>query len=415
MRQDDQTNPKRGRKPRQGGRRPTMTDVARLAGVSQSSVSLVLNNMSGARLAEGTRRRVLEAAQAIGYRLQTRRIEAGEGQPKIIAYLVDEISTSPHPVVSVDGARDAAWEAGHLISVHVTRANPELEAATLRTLLADNALLGVIYSTIFTRKVTLPPELEKVPTVLLNCYTGQRQQPSIIPSEVAGGFTATEFLLQHGHRRIGLINGEPWMDASRDRLKGYRQALATADVPFDSELVCNGDWMPDAGYRRTYELLRLKRPPTALFCANDLMAVGAMEALAELGIDVPGEISVMGYDDQEVARYTRPALSTCVLPNYDMGRWAAETLIDIATNGGASRAVQLKMDCPLVPRRSVGRPCSNIEAVVARTADRIFHGPTSKPVRRSFSWSSLIQDVTDQNTEGEGAHSRRGKVDPVAR
>jgi LacI family transcriptional regulator len=394
MHHDDQVNSKRGRKPRQGGRRPTMTDIARLAGVSQSSVSLVLNNMSGARIAESTRRRILEAAQAIGYRLQTRRIEAGEGQPKIIAYLVDEISTSPHPVVSVDGARDAAWEVGHLISVHVTRANPDLEAATLRALQVDNALLGVIYSTIFTRKVTLPPELQNLPTVLLNCYTSQKQQPSVIPSEVAGGFTATEFLLQHGHRRIGLINGEPWMDASRDRLKGYRQALATADVAFDSELVLNGDWMPDTGYRRTYELLRLKRPPTALFCANDLMAVGAMEALAELGIDVPGEISVIGYDDQEIARYTRPALSTCILPSYDMGRWAAETLIDMAAQGGGMRTVQLKMDCPLVSRRSVGAPCSDIAAVVARTADRIFHGPTSKPVHRSFSWSSLMQEVT---------------------
>jgi LacI family transcriptional regulator len=370
-----------------------MTDVARLAGVSQSSVSLVLNNMSGARIAEDTRRRVLEAAQAIGYRLQSRRIDTGEAQPKIIAYLVDEISTSPHPVVSVDGARDAAWEAGHLVSVHVTRANRELEAATLRAVTADTALLGVIYSTIFTRKVELPPELEKVPTVLLNCYTAQRRQPSVIPSEIAGGFTATELLLQHGHRRIGLINGEPWMDASRDRLKGYRQALATADVPFDAELVRNGDWMPDTGYRRTYELLRLKRPPTAIFCANDLMAVGAMEALAELGIDVPGEISVMGYDDQEMARYTRPALSTCVLPNYDMGRWAAETLIDMVASGGGRRPVQLKMDCPLVPRRSVSAPCAQLETVIARASERIFHGPTSKPVHRAFSWSSLVQDL----------------------
>src|SRR5919107_572511 len=179
MRQDDRPGPKRERKPRQGGSRPTMTDVARLAGVSQSSVSLVLNNMSGARIAESTRRRVLEAAQAIGYRLQTRRIDAGGAQPKIIAYLVDEISTSPHPVVSVDGARDAAWEAGHLISIHVTRANPDLEAATLRAVAADTALIGVIYSTIFTRRVELPPELEKIPTVLLNCYTVQRQQPSV--------------------------------------------------------------------------------------------------------------------------------------------------------------------------------------------------------------------------------------------
>ena len=382
---------RRDRKARQGGRRPTMTDVARLAGVSQSSVSLVLNNMSGARISDSTRQKVLSAAQEVGYRLPGRRSGVSESQARIIAYFVDEISTSPHPVVSVDGARDAAWEAGYLVAVHATRADPELEAATVRAALADGALLGVIYSTIFTRKVRLPPELAGVPTVLLNCYTAERSQPSVVPSEVAGGYTATEALLQRGHRRIALINGEPWMDASRDRLKGYRQALATADVPFDADLVCNGDWMPDAGYRRTYELLRLKRPPTAIFCANDLMAVGAMEALAELGIRVPDDISVMGYDDQEVARYTRPPLSTCVLPNYEMGRWAAETLIDWAGTGRLPTPLQLKMDCPLVARRSVGPPCPDITALVARNANRIFHRPTSPPVRRSFRRRTLIE------------------------
>src|SRR3954464_2950285 len=101
------------------GQRATMTDVARLAGVSQSSVSLVLNNMSGARISDATRKKVLSAARKVGYRLPGRRSDPGETQGRIIAFLVDEISTSPHPVVSVDGARDAAWEAGHLVAVHV--------------------------------------------------------------------------------------------------------------------------------------------------------------------------------------------------------------------------------------------------------------------------------------------------------
>lgn len=379
----------RDRRVRQAGRRPTMTDVARLAGVSQSSVSLVLNNMSGARISDLTRERVVAAARAVGYRLQGRRTGQDGAQPKMIAYFVDEISTSPHPVVTIDGARDAAWEAGHLLAVHVTRADPELEAATLRAVLEDGALLGVIYSTIFTRKVHPPAGLLRVPTVLLNCYSGDRSLPSVVPSEVAGSYAATEFVLQHGHRRIGFINGEPWMDAARSRLKGYRQALATADVAFDSDLIRNGDWMPDTGYRRTYELLRLNRPPTAIFCANDLMAVGALEALAELGIRVPDDMSVMGYDDQEVARYTRPPLSSCVLPNYEMGQWAAEHLMALAE--GAQPGAQRKMECPVVPRGSVAAPCSSIDAVLARNSDRIFAGPKTRPVQRPFSWSGLVR------------------------
>lgn len=386
---------KQTRKGRQASQRPTMTDVARLSGVSQSSVSLVLNNMSGARISQTTRQRVLDAAQSLGYRLQGRKVDADGDHPQTIAYFVDEISTSPHPVLSVDGARDAAWEAGHLISVYVTRANAELESATLKRVLKDNALIGVIYSTIFTRRVSLPPELSGIPTVLLNCYTTDKSHPSVIPGEVTGGFTATNSLIRNGHRRIGMINGEPWMDASRDRLKGYRQALATADIAFDPDLVHNGDWMPDLGYHRTYELLRLKQPPTAIFCANDLMALGALEALSELGIQVPEEISVMGYDDQEMARYTRPALSTCLLPSYDMGRWAAETLLDLTMTGSQKRSLQVKMDSPLIQRQSVAAPIEDIQKVVARAADKIFNGPTSQPVRRSFSWSKFVRDLPD--------------------
>jgi LacI family transcriptional regulator len=385
----------RDRRGRPSNGRPTMTDVARLAGVSQSSVSLVLNNMSGARISEATRQKVLSAARTIGYRLPGRRSDPGETQGRIIALVLDEISTSPHPVVSVDGARDAAWEAGHLVAVHVTRADPDLEAATLRAILADGALLGIVYATIFTRKVTPPPELANVPAVLLNCYTADKALPSVIPSEVAGGFAATEHLLRHGHRRIGFINGEPWMDASRDRLKGYRHALASADIAFDADLVRNGDWLPDAGYRRTYELLRLPNPPSALFCANDLMAVGALEALAELGLRVPGDISVMGYDDQEMARYTRPPLSTCLLPNYEMGRFAAETLIALAQGQTAGRPVQLKMEGPLVPRDSVGRLNPELKRSVAQVSDRIVTGPTSQPIHRAFSWGSLIKAPAD--------------------
>jgi len=275
--------------------RPTMTDVARIAGVSQSSVSLVLNDMTGARISAETRQRVVEAARQIGYELPAIRREATSGsERRTIAYLVDEISTSPHPVVNLDGARDFAFEQDFLVAAHVTRSNPELEAATIAAIKRDKSVVGVIYSTIFTRRVTLPSVLEDIPTVLLNCYCEPRKHVAIVPGEVAGGFAATAHLTGLGHRRIAFINGEPWMDASVDRLKGYRQALATADIAFDERLVRNGDWMPLAGYHHAFDLLALPDRPSAIFCGNDLMAIGVMEALSELGLRVPDDISVMG-------------------------------------------------------------------------------------------------------------------------
>jgi LacI family transcriptional regulator len=337
------------------GRRPTMTDVARLAGVSQSSVSLVLNNMTGARISEATRMRVFEAAAEIGYELPSTRREAlAIPEKKTIAYLVDEISTSPHPVVNLDGARDFGWEQGLLVAAHVTRSNPELETATIEAVKRDPSVIGIIYSTIFTRRVTPPAALDGFPTVLLNCHASDRKHLSILPGEVAGGFAATSYLLENGHRRIGFINGEDWMEAAADRLKGYRQALATADIAFDPALVKSADWLPLMGYRLTFELLKLDEPPTAIFCGNDLIAVGALEAVTELGLQVPKHISIMGYDDQELARYTHPPLSTLVLPNYEMGRRAAEALIDMAMHKKPVTPMTLKIDGPLVRRESVG-------------------------------------------------------------
>jgi LacI family transcriptional regulator len=339
------------------GRRPTMTDVARLAGVSQSSVSLVLNDISGARISDATRQRVLEVARQVGYALPgARHLARSMPGRTTIAYLVDEISTSPHPVVTLDGARDAGWEMGFLVAAHVTRSNPELEAATIAQIRQDPSVLGVIYSTIFTREVNPPEGLADVPTILLNCYTRDRRFPSVVPGEVSGSFAAASHLVARGHRRIGFVNGEPWMDAAADRLRGFRQALATADIALDPALMRNGDWLPLSGYQLTLELLASDEPPSAIFCANDLMAMGALEAVIEQGLDVPADVSVLGYDDQELARYTHPPLSSLVLPNYEMGRRATEMLIDAAIHGKKPAARHVKIDGPLVERASVTAP-----------------------------------------------------------
>jgi LacI family transcriptional regulator len=193
--------------------------------------------------------------------------------------------------------------------------------------------------------------------VLLNCYAEPRRHVSIQPGEVAGGFAATAHLTGLGHRRIGFINGEPWMDASIDRLKGYRQALATADIASDERLLRNGDWLPLTGYQHALDLLAMENPPTAILCGNDLMAIGVLEAVREVGLKVPNDISVMGYDDQELARYTHPPLSTLVLPNYEMGARAAETLLDMTIHGKAVKPMRIKIDGPLVQRGSTAQ-CS---------------------------------------------------------
>jgi LacI family transcriptional regulator len=173
-----------------------------------------------------------------------------------------------------------------------------------------------------------------------------------VPGEVGGGHAATDLLIDAGHRRIGYVNGEASMEASRHRFRGYRQALATADLPFDPDLVREGNWQPLSGYEAARDLMRLKRPPTAIFCANDLMAVGCYEALHELGLRIPDDVAVMGYDDREIAQHLHPPLTTVLLPHFEMGSIAAEMLLD-AASGSTGRPRQIKVECPIVRRGSV--------------------------------------------------------------
>ena len=333
-------------------RRATMSDVAEAAGVSQTTVSLVLHGAERARLSDETHARVLKAARALNYRLVKRGARrATIAGASAIGFVVNEMSNDPWAAIALDGAREKAWEYGLTVIAAVTRGDSEVERAVLSHM-ASQPLLGLIYGVMYTRRVE-PPAIRNLPIVLLNCYVADRSLPSIVPSEVAGGHTATQRLLRAGHRRIGFITGEARMDASHDRLKGYRDALANADLPFDPDLVRPGNWEPSSGYEQTRALMRLLDPPTAIFCANDLMAVGCIDALKEMGKRVPEDVAVIGYDNRESAQFTRPPLTSVLLPHFEMGEQAADYLIQHARRPPL-RPPQIKVECPLVERRSVG-------------------------------------------------------------
>lgn len=335
-------------------RRPTMTDVAALAGVSQTTVSLVLNGIAEARVSDETITRVKKAAKSLSYVHAVRRAGNGSRHDNgVIGFLVDEISTDPWMAIALDGLREKAAATGLDIMTFVTSGDAEAESTAIRTLGKLN-LKGLVYGTIQTRAVTPSNAVMGQQTVLLNCYLADRSVPSVTPGEVVGGRSATQHLIDLGHRRIAIIQGEEWMDASKDRLKGYRQALAAADLGFDERLVRPGNWEPSAGYAQTRELFKLAEPPTAIFCSNDLMALGSLEALKEMGKSIPGDVSVVGYDDREIAQFTHPPLTTVLLPHFEMGVMAAELLLERIDQPGLQPA-QLKSECPLVVRASSGK------------------------------------------------------------
>jgi len=342
-------------------KRVTMHDIARAAGCSQPTVSFVLNGNNTAKISDATKVRVLDAARKLGYVSPARPMVSGpptaqSGQASYIdgpiAFVADNLATSPESVNAFDGVLEAVKATGNIVMLAETQNDPVLEPKTLQHFL-DQRVAAIIYACVFTRKVQIPELLKdtETPVFLLNCYSDDLSRPSVIPSEIAGGHAATNALIAAGHFRIGIITGEPFMECAEHRLLGYRNALACADLPFAPELVVEGDWLPSAGYSGTRTLMALPKPPTAIFCQNDRMAVGCYEALKELDLSIPDDISVIGYDDDELARHLSPPLTSMNLPDRALGRWVVDQLFHGPV--GPSRHPLTKLECELVERESI--------------------------------------------------------------
>ncbi|MBP2557290.1 LacI family transcriptional regulator [Neorhizobium galegae] len=331
--------------------KPTMMDVAARASVSQATVSLILNGSSGARFSEATRKKVMDAVQELGYRLPNRSPSGDLSDSRVICFITDELTTDPWMALAFEGAREKALEFGIIVTLGIFRAGEDPEEDVF-SLCQQQPLLGYIFGTILTRKIDPPAALFTVPSVLVNCYDQDRRLPSIVPGDVAGGRAATERLIRAGRSRVALINGQEGLDNPRDRLRGYKQALASNDFTFDPQLVRYGNWEPSSGYSETHFLMDLPNPPDAIFCANDLMALGCVEALKERGKSIPKDVSVIGFDNRDIAQFIRPPLTTLHLPLFEMGAMAVEMIHDIA-GGLKSSHDQLKVECALVERESV--------------------------------------------------------------
>src|SRR5690606_15621665 len=169
--------------------------------------------------------------------------------------------------------------------------------------------------------------LGSLSVVYLYQYTHDIEAPCVIPDDRGGGQMATVHLLGHGRRRIALINGPSHYEATHLRHQGYREALEAANVSYDPALVRVGKWHEQSGYQLAHDLMCLPQPPDALVCASDSIAVGALDALHELGVQVPGDVAVVGFDNRHFSQYQRPPLTTVALPLREMGRLAGKLLL----------------------------------------------------------------------------------------
>lgn len=342
-------------------------DVAREAGVSVTTVSHILNNVESARASDETRGRVKDTAKRLGYGANRIARSLRRQQSEMIGLLSEEIATTPYAGRIILGAEEAARARGlTLVLINTTRSPDDIARDTEAML--RQQVDGVLYATMFHRVISMPETLATTPTVLIDSTTADGSTPSVVPDEQGGARVAVKELLDHGHRRIGFITNVDDVPATRGRLAGYRAALSEAGIEFDPALVVARPSETPGGYAASMQLLSRVDRPTALFCYNDRMAMGAYRAAAELGFAIPYDLSVVGFDNQEIlAEGVYPALTTVALPHYEMGEWALNTLADLLTrasaadadaDAGPNQVDHAVLACPLVRRDSVAAPAS---------------------------------------------------------
>lgn len=334
-------------------RNVTIFDVAEKAGVSHSTVSRVLNNKSNVNT--DTRERVLQAMTQLGYVSNVSARSLAGGSSRVVGLLVDRLNTGYMDEI-VRGI-DEALEAHHYnLMLYTTHRQISKEAAYVARLTHDLAD-GLILIVPRNEKAYLETlQKRQFPYVLIDYQGYNRHVPSIITTNRKGGYDATSYLLETGHRRIGLITGEMAYGCASERLAGYQAALADHGVSFEPELVSEGTFLQPQGYQCAHALLSLPEPPTALFVSNDAMAFGAMEAARELGFRIPDDLSIIGFDDIPQAAHVHPPLSTVHQPLEEMGRSAVTLLLKYIANPRAE-IERVELSTRLVLRESCRPLC----------------------------------------------------------
>ena len=330
----------------------TIEDVARVADVSTATVSRVMNGSGGVR--DKTRQKVLAAAQRLGYVANQQAKRLAGGHSKVVGLLVRELSTGYVGEIA-RGVDEALAECDYDLMLHTTHRKETDEAAHVMSLargLADGLVLvlprkpGAYLQTL--RQLQFPH-------VLIDHIGLNDGSPAVSATNRQGAIAGTQYLIGLGHQRIGFITGSLNLGCSQDRLEGYRAAMQIANIPIAPEWIYEGDFQQPAGYTAAHTLLQLPEPPSAIFASNDVMAFGAMEAARDLGLRIPDDVSIIGFDDIPQSTHVNPPLTTVKQPLQEMGRVATQLLME-CIRAGKPCQILTELPTELVIRQSCSVP-----------------------------------------------------------
>ena len=303
----------------------TIYDIARESGVSYSTVSRVLNGFEFVK--DETRQRVLQTVERLGYVANLQARSLAGGRSSMIGLLVPKIDNS-YITAIVAGIDDELAQANLNLILYTTHRQLGKETKFVRNITSGmtDGLLLVMPLGIDAYLPTLREQ--GFPYVLIDQHDASGQSCEVLTTNYEGAYEATVYLIGLGHRRIAFITGLLELHSTPERLRGYRDALQDHGIAFDPDYVRQGDFYESEAYRATSDLLALPERPTAIFAANDLSAIGAMNALRDHDLVVPDDISIIGFDDIAQAAFTNPRLTTVRQPLEQMGRSAVELMIE---------------------------------------------------------------------------------------
>lgn len=328
----------------------TISAIAAEAGVSAPTVSRVLNGRGD--VAPATRERIEKLLRTHGYR---RRGHRSRDRVGLIDLVFNDLD-SPWAVEIIRGVEDVAHQSGAGVvvsAIHRRATSARQWLDNVRTRVSD----GIILVT-----TDLDPSLKeelrdlKVPAVVIDAVgVPDLATPTIGATNWSGGLSATEYLIELGHRRIGFVEGRPELWCSRARMDGYRAALEMAGLTVEADLIASGEYTYESGFQAGRSLFAGEDPPTAVFVSSDQMALGVYEALRQRGLRVPDDVSVVGFDDLPEARWSSPPLTTVRQPLADMGRMAVRTIQRIVQDENIESS-RIELATQLVVRDSTTPP-----------------------------------------------------------
>lgn len=325
--------------------RVTIGDVAARAGVSIATVSKVINGRYG--VAAATSARVQAVIEALGYESSLVAQSLRSRRTNVIGILVADIE--PFSAELLKGAARAIRGTGYELVVYSGGGLARDQAGW------ERRYLSRVSGTLTDGTILVTPTVVDVaggePVVAVDPHAGSSTLPTVASDNLAGAITATQYLIGLGHRRIGFLAGRPDLESARRREQGFRQALAAAGIALDPDLVRVGGYQVESAGEPALQLLELVPPPTAVFAANDVTAIQVMRVARSLGMTVPGDLSVIGFDNIPESAVVEPGLTTIEQPIQDMGYEAVRMLIgliDLTSSG----PLQLTLPTALVVRQS---------------------------------------------------------------